>query len=61
MPPKIPPDLLEVKIGCPSLIRISSAFSSPRNSAAAKPTPNSTALTALILIIALAISASILS
>src|SRR3546814_4501859 len=48
----MPPALLEVKYGPALPARISSAFSVPVSSAASKPAPISTALTALIDIIA---------
>ena len=49
MPPRMPPAWLERKSGLPSLpMRISSAFSSPESAAAAKPSPISTPLTALM-------------
>ena len=58
MPPKMPPALLEAKV-TPSLpMRISSALASPVSAAAAKPAPISTPFTALMLIMALARSAS---
>ena len=59
IPPKIPPELLEEKIIFLFLLAlISSEFSSPDNSTASLPAPISTPLTALILIIAPARSAS---
>ena len=59
MPPSTPPAWLARKVGRPSLLaRISSALSSPRSAAEAKPSPISTPLTALIDIIAAARSAS---
>jgi hypothetical protein len=61
MPPKMPPEWLDKK-RVPSLpVRISSAFSSPVNSAAPKPAPISTPFTALMVIIAPARSESSLA
>ena len=56
MPPRIPPAWFDRNATLPSRIRISSAFSSPLSAAAAKPAPISTPLTALIDIIAEAMS-----
>ena len=62
MPPRTPPALLDRNVALPSgPMRISSEFSGPERSAAAKPAPISTPLTAGILIRALAMSASSLS
>ena len=61
MPPSTPPALLERKRVPLLPVRISSAFSSPDNSAAPKPAPISTPFTALIDIIAAASSASSLA
>src|SRR6185437_15257224 len=62
MPPTMPPAWLARKRGLPSFpARISSAFSSPVSAAAAKPSPISTPLTALMLIIAPARSPSSLA
>lgn len=60
-PPKMPPAWLERKRTVSPSMRISSVFSSPVRAAASMPAPISTALTALMLISALARSASSLS
>src|SRR6266566_3693329 len=56
MPPRMPPAWLDRNRVPLLLVRISSAFSSPDNSAAPKPAPISTPLTALMLIMAAASS-----
>ena len=61
IPPSDPPELLDLKEILFFKILISSAFSSPLNSADLNPEPISKPLTAGILIIALAKSASTLS
>ena len=58
MPPAMPPALFARNSGALLPGRIGSAFCSPEKRAAAKPAPISTALTALMLIIAPARSAS---
>ena len=58
IPPRTPPAWFDRNAGSPASIRISSAFSSPVSAAAPNPAPISTPLTALMLIIAAARSAS---
>jgi hypothetical protein len=58
MPPNIPPALLDLNFVLPDPLLISSEFSSPLKNAAFIPAPIFTPLTALILISALARSAS---